>query len=310
MSALLDGVVSSGDLPVYVLDGQYAAVAHNNGWKNQTLVVDTEDIDAALAPAFISLLEQIEYEHRIGLREALYQQVEEIRKAEQRRADEYGATLARIDTEIDNEKMAQRISKREGDEFGYTEATRRLVQLGKDRIAVEAKANQASTEAKDLADCHDLIDCAIRDWDGMKLEKRKRLVKLLIPAADMTAPSTHFIRLQCFFRSPLNAVMELYIYRKKGSRHVWTDDELETLRTLFPVASKTEIMRALPDCSWVAINLKAQHKNLHRNVPYVPEPPLTYSDKQFMIETGASMDMPVWRMTGIMVDEMNCPILE
>ncbi len=290
MSALLDGVVSSGDLPVYVLNGQYVAVAHNNGWKNQTLVVDTEDIDTVLAPVFIGLLRKIEADHRAGLREALQKQIEEIRQAEQKRADEYSAVLARIDKEMDNEAMAQQVSKREGDEFGYTEATRRLVQLRKDKAAIETKMNQASTEASELAECHDLLECAIRDWECMTLVKRKRLVKLLMSAADMTAPSTHFIRLQCFFISPLNRVMELYIYRRKGGRHVWTEEEIDTLRSTFPVGTQEEIMQALPDCSWVAINQKAQKMGLHRDAPYVLEPALTWSDTQFMAEAGASME--------------------
>ena len=309
-TALLDGVVSSGDTPVYVLNGQYVAQARNDGWKNQELAVNVADIDAALCPAFIWLLMRIEHEHRHGLREALHEQVESIRKAEQKRANEYSATLARIDQEITNETMAQQVSKREGDEFGYTKATKQLVQLRKDRSAVETKANQASTEASELEECHDLIDCALRDWANMKPEKRKRLVKLLMPFADMTAPSPHFIRLQCFFIVPINAVMELYVYRRHGSRHVWTDSELEALRLLFPVASKDDIMRALPDCSWQAINQKAQSKGLRRSEPYALEPALTYSDQRFMADTGARVDEPVWKLTSIMVDELDRPVLE
>jgi hypothetical protein len=258
--------------------------------------VDVDDIDAALCPAFIWLLMRIEHEHRKGLREALHEQVEAIRKAEQKRATEYSTTLTRIDNEIANELMAQQVSKREGDEFGYTKATRQLVQLRKDRSAVETKANQASTEASELEECHDLIDCALRDWANMKPEKRKRLVKLLMPFADMTAPSPHFIRLQCFFIVPINAVMELYVYRRHGSRHVWTPGELDTLTALFPVASKSNIMRALPDCSWQAINQKAQSKGLRRSEPYALEPALTYSDQRFMADTGARVDEAIWKM--------------
>ncbi len=309
-TALLDGIVASGDIPVYVLNKQYVAQPRNNGWKTQELVVDVANIDDALAPALVALLARIEQERRDGLREALRKQVEDIRKANQKRADEYDATLARIDKEIGNAEMARRVCQQEGDENGYREATRQLVQLRKDRSAVEAKASQASTEARDLADCHDLLDCAIRDWETMAAEKRKRLVKLLMPAADMTAPSPHFIHLQCLFVSPINAMMELYIYRKHGSRHVWMDSELDTLQALFPVATKGDIMQALPDCSWVAINQKAQKMGLHRDAPYVLEPALTWSDTQFMAETGASMEEVVWRMTGIRVDENDRLLLE
>jgi len=37
---------------------------------------------------------------------------------------------------------------------------------------------------------------------------------------------------------------------------------------------------------------------------------LIYSDKQFMIATGARVEEAVWKLTGITVDENDRPILE
>src|SRR5260370_42472108 len=94
-TALLDGIVASGDIPVYVLNKQYVAQPRNNGWPTQELVVDPGNIDDALAPALVALLARIEQERRGTLRESLRTQVEYIGKSNHHGADVYDATLAR-----------------------------------------------------------------------------------------------------------------------------------------------------------------------------------------------------------------------
>src|SRR5258708_13372398 len=69
-TALLDGIVASGDIPVYVLNKQYVAQPRNNGWKTQELVVDVANIADPLAPALLALLPPINQHRRDGLRQA------------------------------------------------------------------------------------------------------------------------------------------------------------------------------------------------------------------------------------------------
>ena len=292
--ALLDGVLRSDDLPVYTFDDHYVAVDDNDRWIRKEIMVCVANIDAAFTCCFEHVLEKLNNSNRA---EQLHAKIEEARVKQQAQAADYTKSLVRIDQEIANAEMAQRVSKNLGDEFGYTEATKQLVQLRKDKTAIEAKQQEASHEATELAQCHDLVDKALCDWCNMKMEEKKRLVKLMMPVADITAPSIHFIRLRCFFGTPYNRTMDMLIYRKDGNRHVWTPEEETVLRQVFSSRTREQIMAALPTCSWGSINQRARQMGLRAINPYTPEKyPLTYSDLQFMAETGAKVDQVVWYM--------------
>jgi hypothetical protein len=105
--------------------------------------------------------------------------------------------------------MAQRVSKELGDEYGYRKNTKQLVQLRKDRGAIQAKMDNASSEAQELADCYNLIECAIQQWDTMPVSKRKRLVRLLVLSANVEEASPHFVRLDIAFAIPLNRPLSI-----------------------------------------------------------------------------------------------------
>jgi len=292
-TALLDGIVSSGEHPVYVVQGQYSVQPYNNRWRTQVLVVDVEDIDSAFASKFGIMLRKLE---RSDYAADLHRQIEEIKQQQQKTAVDYTKNLIRIDTEIKNAEMAQRVSQRLGDEHGYTVATTQLVQLRHDKTAYEAEQQQANSKASDLEECHELIDKACCEWNSWKPDKRKRLIRMLLPAADMSAVSPHFIRLRCYFMTPLYRTMDMYLYRHNGSRHVWSTAELDTLRELFPVASKQQLMSALPAVTWQAINQRAQALGMLPSGSYSRDLPLTYSDMRMMEATGARTDKVTWAL--------------
>lgn len=292
-TALLDGIVRSGNDPVYVVQDQYVAQPYNNRWRTQVLVVDVSHIDAAFASRFETMLLKLE---RSDYAAELHRQIQEIKQQQQRTAVDYTKNLIRIDTEIKNAEMAQRVSQRLGDEHGYTAATTQLVQLRQDKTAYEAEQHQANSKASDLEECHELIDKACCEWNSWKPDKRKRLIRMLLPAADMTAVSPHFIRLRCYFMTPLYRTLDMYLYRHNGSRHVWSTAELKTLRELFPVASKQQLMAALPAVTWQAINQRAQVLGMLPSGSYSRDLPLTYSDMRVMEATGARTDKVTWML--------------
>lgn len=295
--ALLDGVLRCGNLPVYTFDNRYIAQDANDGWIRALLAVEVSDIDAAFTACFLVILSRLNHSDNAEQRQQLQQKIEQARIQQQKAAAEFSKTLARIDQEIANARMAQHNCQKLGDAFGHEEATKQVVQLQRDRVAVEIKARHADKEASELKKCHDLIDKACRDWCGMEVEEKKRLIKLMMPVADISAPSPHFIRLRCFFGTPYNRTMDILIYRKDGSRHIWTTEEETTLRQVFSNSSKDQIMAALPICSWTGIEQRARKLGLRSINPSTPEKhPLTHNDLIFMAQTGAKVDEVVWYM--------------
>jgi len=181
--------------------------------------------------------------------------VKQLQQEQTKKASEYSKGLARIERE-----MAKRVSQDEGDEQGYRDATKQLVQLRKDRLALEAKAEEASSEAGLLSECYNLIECAVNDWKGMSTEKRKRLVELAVSSANVSAISQHFLQLDIALSAPIDRTFTVYLYRARGSRVLWIEQEDGVLTQLFPTASKQEVMQALPTHSWLSIVQKGRNK--------------------------------------------------
>jgi len=294
-SALLDGVLHSDELPVYVIADRYMAKAECNGFPKSELVVKVEELDTAFSRAMIATLAGIEVAHRQGLHETLHEQVTALQQQQQEHASGYEQSLARIDVEIGNAEMARRVSKEEGDEQGYRENTRQLVQLNRDRTAIEVKLQQADSEAEELEDCHNLLECAVRDWKGMDTDKRKRLVRLLGVDANLTELSQHFIRLDVLFVSPIDRNITIYLHRANGSRQFWNEEEDHILAGLFPTASKQTVMEALPTHSWTAICNRGYERLQIRRTANSSDT-LTHADMLVMRKYGAKVDSPVWKV--------------
>src|SRR5258708_26659825 len=172
-NALLDGVLRSNELPVYVVRNHYVSSADNDGFSTYDMVVPVKIIDSAFARAMVNTLASLEAAHRRGLQAQIYQRVAEVQKEEEEHAVDYQESIARVDKEIRSQEMAQRVSREEGDEQGYREATKQLVLLRKDKSALEAKAKQSSSELSELKERGNLINCAIHQWEGMKIWQQK-----------------------------------------------------------------------------------------------------------------------------------------
>jgi hypothetical protein len=288
-SALLDGVLRSGEWSVYTVEGKYTARSEHNGFPKTELVVRVDELDDAFSKAIVKVLAGIGTEQESALNE----QITALKQEQEVQATDYAKALARIDDEIHNAEMAQRVSRELGDEQGYRENTKQLVALRKDRLAIEAKRDSASSEAEELADCQNLIECARQDWNGMKTDKRKRLVRMLRVNANLTELSPHFVRLDVGLFTPTRRIFTLILHRTFGSRQFWTTQEDETLRAMFSTASKDEVMQALPTHSWVSICYRGYEKLGIRRTAKASDN-LTYADMAIMRDYGARINEPVW----------------
>jgi DNA invertase Pin-like site-specific DNA recombinase len=289
-TALLDGVLQSGELPVYCTGGRYQVRRENNDFHVTELAVQIKALDAAFSQALIALLATLELKRADS---ELTKRIHELQQEQVELETDFTKSIARIDREIANLEMARRISQEEGDEQGYRQATRELVQLRKDRAALEAKANQASGEVEELGECHNLLECAVQNWQGMKIDKRKRLVKLVVERADIAELSEHFIGLHVVLDEPVNSTLTLYLYRPRGSQVKWSDEEDELLAQLFPTEDKQAIMQALPTRSWNSICFRGYEKLGIRRAASRDDI-LTWNDEAVMCKYGASVDRPVY----------------
>jgi Resolvase, N terminal domain len=289
--ALLDGVVGSGEHAVYIIEGKYHARSEHNGFPKSELVVKVEKVDGAFARAMVHTLAGIQAEQDIHT--AIYEQVTALQAEQAKHATDYAKAIARIDGEIAKSEMAQRVSKELGDEQGYRDNTKQLVQLRKDRQEIEQIRDRASQEVEDLEDCHNLIELALRDWKGLGIDRQKRLIRMLKVRANLVELSPHFVRLDVQIRMPVARYLTMYLHRSNGSRQFWNEQEDETLRAMFVSASKEEVMQALPSHSWVSICYRGYEKLGIRRTA-TKRDTLTYGDTLVMQDYGARVDVPVW----------------
>ena len=168
-----------------------------------------------------------------------------------------------------------------------------MKRLHDDRLKIEAKAQETTTEAEDLAECQSLHAQAVQDWNSLKFEKQKRFVRLVVQQANITTVTPHMLQLEVTLHPIIRATLVGYMYRAKGSQSAWSDEEVEILRSYYPQADRIDILKALPDRTWAAIIQQANDmgmKRLHRlntsDLAYT----ITYSDAAIMQETGISAD--------------------
>ena len=186
-------MLHSGAAAVYTVEGKYTARPEVDGFPQTELAVPVKLLDAAFSEVMVTVLTRLELAKKAGAHASFRAHVQTLQQEQERQASEYEKALARIETEIRNAEMAQEVSKNLGDRPGYEAATKQVVQLRRDKAAIEARAKDAGKEAGELAECHNLLECACQQWGSMSLEKRKRLDRLLGTDANVIELSQHYL---------------------------------------------------------------------------------------------------------------------
>lgn len=314
-TALLDGVVTSDNLNVYVVGGEYVARSYDDGWKSTPLVVDVELVDNAFADALVGTLNTLETRRRQGLANDVTGRVQELAAAQQAETKEFDKQLTKIDKQLRQAEGARAVAKEEEDWVTYREETKQIVALNRDKEAIEAKRKQASSEGEDWLKCIDLIDQATHQWDKMTRELQKRLIRLIVERANITAVAPHFLRLDVYLSEPVTYHITVHMFRACGSRVIWTTEETSTLKRMYTRDSKQTILAALSTHTWNAICQRAKELGLRRvsadcfNIPVS----LTYADWLLMDElnwhslVNRSVDQPDTAITSIPINTKTEP---
>lgn len=265
--ALLEGLLTSNGIPVYVMSrGTYAARLPVDKWKSTELIIRVEKLDSIIDAAMLHALSIMGTRKRLGVQSDVDEQVEALLVEKTEQLVDYDEQLATIDTGINEWELAKRVSMREQDEPGVTEAVRNLKRLRSDRATVEEAREQAGKEAALLSESTELINEALVRYTTMTIEQRRRLIRLFVSCADIVEETPHILKLTLHFtRIPLQPTpMVVFFYRTSGSRPAWTEAENEILRTMYTHADRADIMEALPVRTWESASLQARALGLSR----------------------------------------------
>ena len=128
----------------------------------------------------------------------------------------------------------------------------------------QAREQQAQIQAE-IKEAASDVCLACTQWHGWKLERKRRLIRLVTESITLEEPADGWLRLSITWSPVLGGLTEYcYIWRATGSQ--WSQADVERLSELYPTASKSELLRAFPTRSWHAIQRRAIVSKVRRTV--------------------------------------------
>jgi len=169
----------------------------------------------------------------------------------------------------------------------------RLRSLKLDTLASELKnqlptreENDTLRKARTFASFQDEVQKLIPVWDKKPISVRAEFLNLFLEHAVFTVMAPHWIRLDLYWRHPAWEQDSMYIYRKRGMKPLWTDEEREVVNASYPSAPREALLQRLPTKTWRSIRSEAMRMgimrigNIHSDTPLI----LTWLDIAFMRE--------------------------
>ncbi len=113
--------------------------------------------------------------------------------------------------------------------------------------------------------------------------EKPQFVLLLVQRVELTEVSPHILKITLTFKPPIGCTTTGYLWRVRGDKAAWSDEELSTLRRLYPRADRLDILKALPKRTWRNIKCYGYKKGIKRLVDTRKAPfhnDCTYEDWQ------------------------------
>lgn len=293
--ALLNGILTYPGGFVYVIDNtingkRYTSYGASNNHRligqKYEFTIDCGELDSLFTDRLLMHIQQTpsldkwQRQTRPSDEEAkrsqLAKQLEEVE-------DQMESVVQALDTLKDKELIRRK-------EARYAELKR--LRTG---IVAELNAPAKQDPATAVWNLRELL-IKVRDegkWDKLSLDKRQQLVKALTVSVSMSLVSSHWLRLDVEWLDTDWGIETAYIYRRVGASPVWSKEERELFKSMWPVSTKEEILRTFPDRNWSGLivqanRLKVTRPNKKPSAWPVPNT-LTLHDWQFMQQMGISL---------------------
>ena len=149
--------------------------------------------------------------------------------------------------------------------------------------------------ARTFADFQTELEKLANVWEKKPLKEKKEFVNLLVKKAVLSHIATHWIQLTIHWTHPAWATQTLYMFRRRGHKVGWTDEEKEVLRTHYAASPREVLLQLLPHKSFAALHNQANRMSLQRPQE-LPRQKLsidrlvTWSDYEFCQSMGVSPD--------------------
>ena len=268
VDALLGGVLYHDKYPMYAMSknwGTFYIVGLPQDAEHQKeLSISIRRLDKEFSAGVRILLAELERRHQQGLKDNLYDRLQEAQQTKAAQAYDYNQQLATINRGIQEWELLKRVAMAKQSEQDVGEAVGQLKQLRADKAMLEAKEKQVETEQAALQKCMNLIDIALHGWDRLSFETKRQFVKLMVQRVDIYEAAPHIIRMVIRLHEPFSYDLECHFFRPKGARTPWTLEEIAALKNLYPTGDRLDILRALEWRTWESIKGQATDMKVRR----------------------------------------------
>ncbi len=313
-NALLKGKISSplGLAYVHVFKGKsHYAIIPKTPEKRKVIAseVDTVIIDTPFTKRFFELLQEThdfdEFQRWVtdqaqkqqSVLGNLTRQLEEIDTQQDAILTEIVDIRKQIKENAQTEEQRQQLEKEQQPFIDRLRTRFNNLEKPKAQLAEkveELKQDKTLATLRKYADFQSEVKKLIPVWNKKPIEVRCEFVNLFVKQAVLTFASPHWIQLAIEWSHPAWGCDAFYIYRKRGLAPFWTEAEHETLKALYPMGTRNEILASLTTKSWSSIRAEALQIGVKRMVDVYQQPPtipqfITWLDWQFMQEHGIAL---------------------
>jgi DNA invertase Pin-like site-specific DNA recombinase len=276
VSALLTERITSKACPVHVnrAKGQYVASAQENGMVAYSAAIKIAILDAVFSQHFTYVVKQDVKRGDGQAFDVLKQATTDTSVMMQVAEIEKQTTLlrAKMDATDDLELLRK-----------WNTKLRELTQLKPQLERILAKQGEA---VKTVEEYETLLDQIRGRWRGMSPDAKQKAVNALIERAVLTKETPHWYQLEVYWKLPVGRVDVGFIWYQNGGGFLWTPQEDETIKALYPNAGRETVQQALPRRAWYAIGDRAYQKGIRRTVAATSDVPdyLSWEDYSFQKE--------------------------
>lgn len=256
---LLEGLLFQGTNPCYVVaeTQSYAAKTSTKDWQNigaQTaLVVSLHALDRAVSNAIRDVLIALKQQEKQGVQSDLHAQLDALQQRKASEAKTLASQLKGVEKSIQGWQLDKQSAREQQNQRELDTANKQLAILYREQASLLEQIDALSTETDELAETKTLLRDALDLWETWRFETKKRFVNLVVQRITFTDVTPHILKITVDLKPPINGYVEGHMYRLRGTKTDWTDEEMETIRQLYPHADRLDILQALPHRTWRTI---------------------------------------------------------
>jgi hypothetical protein len=130
---------------------------------------------------------------------------------------------------------------------------------------LESTEGEEEDEEVTLYEIHSLLPDIASQWNKLPFDVRLRFVGALVQKVVLSQVAPSWLKVEIYWKEVIgNFVDTGHFQRDASNRTIWSQEEIDILRQMFPMADAAEILEALPDRSWKGITYRAQRLGIKR----------------------------------------------